>query len=442
MALKLNERYPGRFDNPTPGYPQGAFKNRTSPTAKDGSYLEKDWANDKEGFFQSLLSAAGIIPSGSPDEVGNSQYYSAMLNAINTAPILTDTGVANAYTAINTPALAGLPATGYGQRIKITNANTGASTYSPDGLAAKPIYGLGLQPLQGGELPPGIAVLMYLVQAGVNGGNGAWIIMESLGGAGQVAPATKSQHAIQLSQMAAVVGGSRNARMVVAAASATATFTADEVAVKSALGGSAWLLSSINKVINLGATGAGGMDAGAAPANGFVAIYAIYNPTTATSALLAVNATAARQPEVYGGANMPAGYAASALVGVWRTNASGQFIIGSMEGRDVSFVPVQALSTSVGAGTPTILVLSTSVPKNAVKVGGSFNITSAAGSSNACTVQADVNGTGQRFTSQGPGTAISGEIDLSLITDQTLYYTCTVTAAPMGAILTITSFRF
>lgn len=54
MSLKLNERYPGRFNNPSTDYPGGSFKNRTTPDSKDGSYLEKDWANDKEGFFQSL----------------------------------------------------------------------------------------------------------------------------------------------------------------------------------------------------------------------------------------------------------------------------------------------------------------------------------------------------------------------------------------------------
>lgn len=82
MSLKLNERYPARFNNPTAGYPQGSFKNRTTPTAKDGSYLEKDWANDKEGFFQSLLSAAGITANGAVDAVGASQYYSALLSVI------------------------------------------------------------------------------------------------------------------------------------------------------------------------------------------------------------------------------------------------------------------------------------------------------------------------------------------------------------------------
>lgn len=83
MSLKLNERYPGRFNNPTADYPQGSFKNRTTPTAKDGSYLEKDWANDKEGFFQSLLSEAGIVPNGNVDAVGASQFYDAAKQLFN-----------------------------------------------------------------------------------------------------------------------------------------------------------------------------------------------------------------------------------------------------------------------------------------------------------------------------------------------------------------------
>lgn len=78
MSLKLNERYPGRFNNPSADYPGGSFKNRTTPDAKDGSYLEKDWANDKEGFFQSLLSAAGITASGTVDKVGASQFFDAL----------------------------------------------------------------------------------------------------------------------------------------------------------------------------------------------------------------------------------------------------------------------------------------------------------------------------------------------------------------------------
>lgn len=83
MALKLNERYPGRFDNPTTAYPQGAFKNRSAPGAQDGSYLEKDWANDVLGFLSHLLVSAGLTPNGTVDTALSSQYYDALSTLIN-----------------------------------------------------------------------------------------------------------------------------------------------------------------------------------------------------------------------------------------------------------------------------------------------------------------------------------------------------------------------
>lgn len=78
MAINLDERYPGRANVRTPGYPQGSFKNRTSPTAKDGSYLEQDWANDMLAFFQSLLVAANETANGKVDTVLASQYFDAL----------------------------------------------------------------------------------------------------------------------------------------------------------------------------------------------------------------------------------------------------------------------------------------------------------------------------------------------------------------------------
>lgn len=83
MALKLDERYPGRANPPSLDYPQGSFKNRTSPDAKDGTYLEQDWANDQQGFFQSLIYKAGMVASGLVDKVGASQYYDALMRLIN-----------------------------------------------------------------------------------------------------------------------------------------------------------------------------------------------------------------------------------------------------------------------------------------------------------------------------------------------------------------------
>lgn len=83
MALKLNEKYPGRFNNPTADYPQGSFKNRTTPTSEDGSYFEQDWANDHLAFLSSLLEGAGLTANGDVDKVGASQYYSALIQIIS-----------------------------------------------------------------------------------------------------------------------------------------------------------------------------------------------------------------------------------------------------------------------------------------------------------------------------------------------------------------------
>lgn len=82
MALKLNERYPGRMNNPTAEYPQGSFKNRTAPGVQDGSYLEKDWANDALGFLSRLLAQAEITANGNVDTALSSQYYDALMKLV------------------------------------------------------------------------------------------------------------------------------------------------------------------------------------------------------------------------------------------------------------------------------------------------------------------------------------------------------------------------
>ncbi|EPC8058620.1 TPA: hypothetical protein ACI1IM_004223 [Yersinia enterocolitica] len=171
--------------------------------------------------------------------------------------------------------------------------------------------------------------------------------------AGTVAAGNDSRitGAAQFTQLTGVIGTSRNAKMSVTAASSTATFTADELIVQTALGGLQYKLSSFSKTINLATTGAGGMDTGTVPANGFVALYAIYNPTTQISALLAVNASLVVAPEVYGGSNMPAGYTASALVSVLPTSSS-QLAPVIQQGRRVSIVSANMLS---GSGAPSSL---------------------------------------------------------------------------------------
>jgi hypothetical protein len=179
-------------------------------------------------------------------------------------------------------------------------------------------------------------------------------------------------------QSAAIVGQTRNLAMAVTAASSTATLTADEIVVATALGGQKYVLKQFSKTVNLATTGVGGMDAGTAPTSRFVALYAIYNPTTGASALLATNA-ATKQNNVYGGANMPAGYTASALVSVWPTNSSGQFIAANQQGRSICIPSVTVLSTSATQPTPLALSVASAVPVNARAISGVLGV--AAGSS-------------------------------------------------------------
>jgi hypothetical protein len=173
-----------------------------------------------------------------------------------------------------------------------------------------------------------------------------------------------------------VIGQARNVAMSVTAASASATLTADELTVESALGGQTFKLASFSKTINLATTGAGGMDTGSAPASSYVAVYAIYNPTSGASALLAQSAGVLRS-EVYAGANMPAGYTASALVAVWPTNGSGQFVLGELQDRNLRLAAIQVLNTTT-AQSQTSLSIAGAVPLNAKRYGGYCSLLSTA----------------------------------------------------------------
>ncbi|WP_407059284.1 hypothetical protein ACKZDW_02575 (plasmid) [Ralstonia syzygii subsp. celebesensis] len=162
----------------------------------------------------------------------------AIRSATKTSVILADTGTANAYTAVNVPPLTSSTwSDGVFQEVKIAHSNTGASTYAPDGLTAIPVYGLGLQPLQGGELfVGGTAVLMHATIAGVNSGNPIAVLMECAGGAQQVAPATQSQHAMQLGQ---ATGRLLNVRVFTSSTTYTPTAGTNSIEVDGIGGGGA-----------------------------------------------------------------------------------------------------------------------------------------------------------------------------------------------------------
>jgi hypothetical protein len=243
---------------------------------------------------------------------------------------------------------------------------------------------------------------------------------------------------------APVIGTVRNLKGLVTAANSSQTFTAEEIVVGAALGGQKYVLASFSKVINLAAAvGAGGMDVGTAPASGFVAVYAIYNPTTGVANTLATNATSAVQPSVYGGINMPSGYTASALISVWPTNVSGQFAVGTQIDRSFGFGGANPLSTA----TPATLtnVSSTVFPLNARSISGFLQIGSTAASAVALTVYPmNIAAAGQTNTANlAAGTSYAVPFNrLPVVTPQNFFYTATSSAGTPGFTVSVNSYEF
>lgn len=181
---------------------QGGFVAGIAPS----NLMNKVWR--QSSIMAAVLAQFIVDNSGQPaiddgtTATLEANLVTAIRSATKTGVILNDTGAVNAYAAANVPPLvAGTWINGVVQQVKVANTNTGASTYSPDGLPTVPIYGLGLQPLQQGEMfAGGTAILMKQTIAGVNSGNPIAVLYECAGGAQQTAPATQPLHAMQLGQ--------------------------------------------------------------------------------------------------------------------------------------------------------------------------------------------------------------------------------------------------
>lgn len=228
-------------------------------------------------------------------------------------------------------------------------------------------------------------------------------------------------------QSVGVVGTSRNAKMYIATAGTSGTFTADEVILESALGGQRYCLANVSDTFNLTTD----MDTGTAPVSGFVALYKLYNPTTRASIRRIVNATSAIAPEIYAGAAAPAGFTASALLAVLPT-AGGQFAPCSLVDRTVTIVPATAFSTINTGISYASFSVAGQVPINAKKAligAGSTNSTQ--GASLVLYVASTVFGLGAIQgvnTYAGPNVGPIEFGELPLLTPQTLFWKSTNSA--------------
>lgn len=222
------------------------------------------------------------------------------------------------------------------------------------------------------------------------------------------------------SGLTGVVGAARNALMSVTAPSATATFTADELIVETGTG-TQYRLNAFSQTINLGTVGAGGMDTGTAPASGYLAIYALFNPTTGARCLIGVNATAAKVPEIYGGAYMPAGYTASALISVVATNASSLILPFSQIARTITMGSLSVFNTTTASASLVTVNIASAVPKNAKSVKLTGNTSTSGSSALFLNIYETSNAMGQNaFATTSTGlTYTTGYINLPV--PQTIY---------------------
>lgn len=241
---------------------------------------------------------------------------------------------------------------------------------------------------------------------------------------------------------AGLTGTARGLRANISAPTQIATFTADELIAKDVLGGSAFTLSFYNQAINLGTIGAGGMDTGLAPANGYVGIYAIYNPSGNVRSILATDATASFMYGSYVGSNMPAGYSASSLLSVWPTDASRQLVVGAQRERKIAITPVQVLSTNVPVGTSTPLSITGAVPINAVSCVGNSSMSSTLTSSMSSLFSSDGAGSGSVTTSNaGAGQVLLQTFETIITTGQTVFRINTSSAGAFTHTVNIVSYE-
>lgn len=334
-------------------------------------------------------------------------------------------GTANAITATYSPAVLALSDSTV-LLVKAAALNTGATTFSPNGLTAKPIVDLSHTALQGGEIVAnGEVCLRYNTSVG----GGSWVLIYSSGVA--VQPPT-------------VVASARNVRMTVFSGATTATVTADEVILKTALGGYAKLLGSFSKVINLAITGAGGMDTGTATASGFLGIYAIYNPATQTSALLGKMESGAVLPAVYGGANMPSGYTYSALVSVAPISGTvGQFAEFFQIGNNIDYQGATVISGSGFTGST--IRGSAGIPYNAKFVSGINQVGSSAASAISQRINPTATGAvgGQVNTlNVAAGTSQAIPFRVAISTPQNVYQVAINSAGTPSFTIVVSNYEF
>jgi hypothetical protein len=251
-------------------------------------------------------------------------------------------------------------------------------------------------------------------------------------------PANRAQLLAAIQAMfAPVIGSASNLKCVTTAPGTSLPYSADQVVVGASLGGKTFCLSNFSAAISA-------LDTGALAANSFYAVYAYLKSDGTKGGFLQLE-PAGGAPTVYGGANPPANMIASALIGVWPTNASAQLIVGFQQGRRFQFA-----STGVFSGSGAIALqsfsLSNCVPKSAKLCSGLLSITASSGgiSSMNVFVQTATGSTSKQIsvnTSSGGGNSNNFN-DLMIVTPQTLYVNTVQSATISNVNVSLVDYSF
>ena len=155
MSINPESQYPGKIAPSSADYPYGEARNITTPSDGTGTPWEAALVNDLFGFQQALLSAAGIVPTGNPDSVSESQYMQALVEiASGRAFTYDDTGATNAYAldVQNNQYQIGSLFDGLRAGFRTSNSNTAGVTVNLAGLGAKTLVDVNGDALTGGEV--------------------------------------------------------------------------------------------------------------------------------------------------------------------------------------------------------------------------------------------------------------------------------------------------
>lgn len=160
---------------PSVGLVNGKFVDENPVTGAPGSLIPAVWGNAVTQELLGVITGAGMVP----DEADFGQLLLAVrkINQAGLGDYALDTGTANAYSATYKPAPLAL-VDGLVLRFKAARANTGASTFAPSGLPAKPIVGVDHNAIQSGEITVGGDVW---VQWNSSIAGGAWVMVASTG---------------------------------------------------------------------------------------------------------------------------------------------------------------------------------------------------------------------------------------------------------------------